>query len=98
LLANGAEMRMNLRDSCRTRRHDTEKFGLDRRESRQRRRSGALRVRTRRIRLGVMMPRVIVTQVMMMAEVCRFRIAYDDSQPSVDGSEHEARGNKGAEA
>jgi hypothetical protein len=45
-----------------------------------------------------MMPRVIVTQVMMMADVRRFRIAYDDSQPSVDGSEHEARGNKGAEA
>jgi hypothetical protein len=31
LLANGAEMRMNLRDSCRTRQHDTEKYGLDRR-------------------------------------------------------------------
>lgn len=72
-------MRMNLRDSCRTRRHDCEKYGLDRRESRQRRRSGALRIGTRRIRLGVTMPRVIVTQVMMVADVRRFRIAYDDS-------------------
>jgi hypothetical protein len=44
-----------------------------------------------------MMLGVIVTQVMMMADVRRFRIAYDDSQSSVDRSEHEARGNKSAE-
>lgn len=44
-----------------------------------------------------MVPGVIVTQVMMMADVRRFRIAYDDSQSSVDGSEHEARGNKSAQ-
>jgi hypothetical protein len=45
-----------------------------------------------------MMPCVIVTQVMMMADVRRVRIAYNDVQSSVDGSEHEARGNKSAEA
>ena len=45
-----------------------------------------------------MMPRVVVTQVMMMADVRRVGIAYNDVQPSVDGSEHEARGNESAEA
>ena len=45
-----------------------------------------------------MMARVVVTQMMMMANVRRVRIAYDNVQPSIDGSEHEARGNKSAEA
>jgi hypothetical protein len=46
-----------------------------------------------------MMPRVIVTQVvMMMGGVRCVRIAYDDVQASVDGREHEAGGNKSAEA
>jgi hypothetical protein len=45
-----------------------------------------------------MMPRVIVAQVMMMGEVRCVRIAYNDVQSSVDRSEHEARGNKSAEA
>jgi hypothetical protein len=45
-----------------------------------------------------MMPRVVVTQVMMMADVRRVRIAYNNVQPSVDGREHEARGNESAEA
>lgn len=45
-----------------------------------------------------MMSRVVVTEVMMMADVGRVRIAYNNVQPSVDGSEHEARGNESAEA
>ena len=45
-----------------------------------------------------MMPRVVVTQVMMMADVRRVGIAYNNSQPSVDGSEHETCGNERAEA
>ena len=45
-----------------------------------------------------MMSRVVMTQVMMMADIRRVRITYDDVQTSVDGSKHEARGNKSAEA
>ena len=45
-----------------------------------------------------MMPRVIVTQVMTMGEVRRVRIAYNDVQSAVDGSKHEAGGNKCAQA
>jgi hypothetical protein len=45
-----------------------------------------------------MMPRVVVTHVMMMADTRRVRVAYNNVQPSVDGSEHEARGNESAEA
>ena len=45
-----------------------------------------------------MVPRVVVTQVMMMADVRRVGIAYNNVEPSVDGSEHEARGNESAEA
>jgi hypothetical protein len=44
------------------------------------------------------MPRVIVTQVMVMGGVRCVRIAYNDVQPSVDGREHEACGNKRAQA
>jgi hypothetical protein len=44
-----------------------------------------------------MVSRVIVTQVMMMADVRRVRIAYNDVQSSIDRSEHEARGNKSAQ-
>jgi hypothetical protein len=43
-----------------------------------------------------MMP-CVMTRVMMMADVRRVRIAYNDIQSSVDGSEHEARRNKSAE-
>jgi hypothetical protein len=44
-----------------------------------------------------MMPRVVVTH-MMMTEARRVRVAYNNVQPSVDGSEHEACGNESAEA
>ena len=44
-----------------------------------------------------MMP-CVMTKVMIMADVRRVRIAYNDVQSSVDGSEHEACGNKSAEA
>ena len=44
------------------------------------------------------MSRVVMTQVMMMADVRRVRIAYDDFQTPVDRSKHEARRNKSAEA
>jgi hypothetical protein len=45
-----------------------------------------------------MMSRVVMTQVMMMADLRRVRIAYDDVQTPVDGSKHVSRGNKSAEA
>jgi len=45
-----------------------------------------------------MMPRVVMTHVMMVTEVRRVRVAYNNVQPSVDRSEHEARGNESAEA
>jgi hypothetical protein len=45
-----------------------------------------------------MMSRVVMTQVMMMADVRRVRIAYDDGETPVDRSKHEPRRNKSAEA
>jgi hypothetical protein len=97
LVAGGSEISVYLCNLWQQWLHTWHRRCAQHRERRQWRRSRTLRIGTGRIGLGVMMPRMIVT-AMMMNGPRRIRIAQNDFKSPVDRREHEACGHERAKA